>query len=829
MTQRLLLLVAAVAFLAAGCTGAQQAAQPSSSPSASQSDDDASSDLEPFDEVVPDDAEKDEGLFTVYRDDEDLFYQIPDSLLGTELLLVSRIAQTAQDIGYGGEKANTQVVRWQRDGRRVLLRLVTYENQADSTQPIYEAVRNANFEPVLMAFDVKAVGPDTASVVVEVSDLYTTDVPALGLQRSRREQYQVRRLDGARTFVDSVRSFPENIEVRSVLTYEAQEPPSNSATGTISIVMNHSMVMLPRDPMRPRACDDRVGFFSVTFTDYGADTDRAEETCYITRWRLEPSDPEAYARGELVDPVEPIVYYIDPATPERYREALKQGVVDWQVAFEEAGFSNAILAKDPPTEEENPDWSPEDARYSVIRYFPSETQNAYGPHVHDPRTGEILESDIGWFHNVSNLLRNWFFVQTAAANPDARSTAFRDEVMNELVRFVSAHEVGHTLGFPHNWGASYAYPVDSLRSPTFTAEHGTAPSIMDYARFNYVAQPGDGVTNFMPAVGEYDKWATQWGYTRFPDLSADEEEQRLAEWVRERADDPAYYYGRQTIDQTDPRAQREDLGDDAVLASTYGLENLKRIVPMLPEWTYEERTNYDQLREIYGEVLDQWQLYIGHVTRQIGGFYETRKTYDQDGPVFEYVPAETQQRAMAFLQANVFSRPDWLLDRNVLRRIEGAGTLERVRSTQVEALDMLLDPQRLARMIEADVLDEGDVYGPLDMLGALREGLWSELGSSRAIDPFRRNLQRGYIEQMHELMTAEVNTPQIPESFREYYRFTPVDVSQSDIRPLVRGELQTLQQQVTRALRRTDDRLTQLHLQDVQQRIENILDPDSEA
>lgn len=820
-----MLSIVLILLFSIGCSSSQGAMTPAETDSSETTDKKNKDEDKTYKDIITDEAETDEGLFTVHQLDGKLYYEIPDSLLDKEVLLVTRIARTANNIGYGGEKTNTQVVRWQKQDKNILLRIVSYENVAQEDKPIYEAVRNANFEPIIKSFKIETLNEDSTGVVIDVTDLFNADTPSLGLQKSRRDQYKVRRLDKDRSYIVSAKSFPENIEVRHVLTYEATEPPSTSSTGTISLEMNQSMILLPANPMQPRLCDQRVGFFSLTQTDYGLDAQKAETRCYITRWRLEPSDPAAFARGELVEPVKPIVYYIDPATPMQWRPYLKQGVNDWNAAFEAAGFKNAIMAKDPPTAEEDPEFSPEDARYSVIRYFPSDVQNAYGPHVHDPRTGEILESDIGWFHNVMNLLRNWYFVQTAAINPAAQTVEFRDEVMGELIRFVSAHEVGHTLGLPHNWGSSYAYPVDSLRSEAFTSTMGTAPSIMDYARFNYVAQPGDGVIQLMPMVGIYDKWAVKWGYSPLPQASSpDAERDILNGWVNERADDPLYFYGRQTGSKIDPRSQNEDLGDDAVKASEYGIANLQVILDNLIEWTAEDGKDYDDLNELYGQVVGQWNRYIGHVGRNIGGVYEDHKTYEQDGVVYAPVPKAHQQAAMTFMSDHVFATPTWIINLDILDRVQHAGALDRVRRIQVGAVNLLLDPQRLARLIEAEALYGEDTYTTEAMFSDLHDAVWSELSGAQPIDTYRRNLQRGYVERLEYLMTKEVTTP--PAAFRAFFGFTPIDVSQSDIRAYVRGELQTLMQEANRAASRSGDRMTRLHLEDISSRIDNILDPD---
>ncbi|HWA14937.1 MAG TPA: zinc-dependent metalloprotease, partial [Gemmatimonadales bacterium] len=575
-------------------------------------------------DLITDKAKADSGLFIVYLQNDSTFFAIPDSMLGRQMLLVSRIARTATNIGYGGEETNETVVRWERQADRILLRTLSFLNVADDSLPIAKAVEAANFAPVIASLPILAYNKDTSAVVVDVTKLYSTDIPLLGLDRRRREQYGVRRLDDNRSFIASARSYPKNVEVRSVLSYDASKPPSNEETGTITLEMAHSMVLLPARPMQARVWDQRVGFFRIDQTDYGRNEQKAQNRRYITRWRLEPKDTAAFKRGELVEPVKPIVYYIDPATPMKWRPYLKAGVEDWNKAFEAAGFKNAVIAKDPPSEKEDPEFSPEDVRYSVIRYFPSDIENAYGPSVVDPRSGEILESDIGWYHNVMNLLRNWYLIQTAAINPAARKPQFSDEVMGELIRFVSSHEVGHTLGLPHNMKASSSYPVDSLRSASFTQAMGTAPSIMDYARFNYVAQPGDQGVSLHPAIGVYDKYAIRWGYR--PILEAktpDDELKTLDGWIKEHAGDKMYRFGDPS--QSDPTSQTEDLGDDGVKASEYGIANLKRILPNLKAWTTEPGKDYSQLQELYLQVIAQWNRYMGHVATIVGGVEQTRK------------------------------------------------------------------------------------------------------------------------------------------------------------------------------------------------------------
>ncbi|MDT0686192.1 zinc-dependent metalloprotease [Autumnicola psychrophila] len=784
--------------------------------------------LKPYKKVITKEARTDEGMFTVHKVDDKYYYEIPDSLFNREMLTVTRIAKTASGIGFGGGKQNTQVHKWEKKGDDVLLRVVSYEVYAADSLPVHEAVVNSNFEPILQKFPIQTVRKDSVynNVVIDVTALYTKDIMALGLQDDERKEYKVSRLDEDRSYIDTIRSYPENVEVRHVKTYNAGNPPSNSSLGSISLEFSNSMILLPKEPMERRYFDQRVGWFAREQTDYGLDAQKSEEVRYLDRWRLEvkEEDMEKFERGELVEPKEPIVYYIDRATPRKWVPYIEQGIEDWQVAFEEAGFKNAIIAKDPPSKEEDPDWSPEDVRYSVVRYLASPIPNANGPHVSDPRSGEILESDINWYHNVMTLLRNWFFVQTAAINEDAQGVAFKDEVMGRLIRFVSSHEVGHTLGLPHNMGSSVAYPVEKLRDPVFTAEFGTAPSIMDYARFNYIAQPGDGDVALMPNIGPYDKYAIKWGYRPIPEKEGREEKEILDQWILEHAGDPMYRFGRQQGGGViDPSSQTEDLGDDAVLASEYGIKNLKRILPNLLEWTAEDGKDYEDLDDLYGQVVAQYNRYMGHVAANIGGIYENYKTYDQEGAVYTHVDKEKQQKAMNFLHTQLFETPEWLMDPNIFNKVEFDGNIERIRSMQERALNNILDFGRMARLMENEEVNGSEAYSLLNMMTDLRKGIWSELSSGGKTDRYRRNLQRAYLDRMEYLMTKE--QAEIPARYRNWVTQSSIDVAQSDIRPVVRGELKALQRQIRNSVYNSGDTLTKYHLQDALERIDLILNP----
>lgn len=779
--------------------------------------------IQPYDKVITKEAKTDEGLFNVHTLDDKYFFEIPNDMLGRDMLMVTRIAKTAAGIGFGGGKTNTQMLRWERVQDKILLKIISTTITAADSLPISEAVNNSNLEPILAAYDIKALSKDSTGVVVDVTALLTGDVKPLGLPQRNRTQYRVTRLDNSRSYVVRASSYPENIELRHVKTYQAGSSPSSSADGSITVEMSNSMILLPEVPMQRRLYDERVGWFARGTTDYGLDAQQSKVVRYLDRWRLEvkEEDMAKFRRGELVVPKKQIVYYVDRATPKQWAQAIKDGIEDWQVAFEAAGFKDAIIAKTPPTKEEDPDWSPEDVRYSVVRYLASPIPNANGPHVSDPRSGEILESDINWYHNVMTLLRRWFFVQTAAINPQAQSSEFDDAVMSRLIRFVSSHEVGHTLGLPHNFGSSNAYPVDSLRSASFTKRMGTAPSLMDYARFNYIAQPEDAGVALMPEVGEYDKYAIAWGYR--PILSANSPEEELPtlrKWIEDKNGDPMYRYGRQG-NSNDYTAQSEDLGDDAMKASMYGIKNLKVIMTNLRDWTYEPGSDYSELEEMYGEVRSQFNRYMGHVGRYVGGVKENYKTADQDGLVYTHAPKAKQKEAVKFITDNLFNTPKWMLDQEIIGRLQDYGAVESMRSLQANTMNSLLEWRKMGRVIENEAMNGSGAYPITELFSDVRNGIWSELSRGRTIDTYRRNLQRAHIERLELLMTGEL---EVPAAFRGFAG-PGIDASQSDIRPVVRAELKTLQSRVRAAIPRTADRMSKIHLEDALVRINDILDP----
>ncbi|GAB2667941.1 zinc-dependent metalloprotease [Flavihumibacter cheonanensis] len=791
----------------------------------------------PYKEVITSKAVSDDGLLTVHKVEDKYYFEIPDKVLGRDILVVNRLSKAAAGMrnfffGYAGDKIGDNVIRFEKGpNNKVFLRLISYDEMAgDSTASMFKAVANSNIQPIAQSFDIAAFGADSTGVVLDVTSFLNSDNEILNFEASAKRTFRVGNYQADKSYISGVKSFPINTEIKTVKTYGRSagatpgQPPAamTPPSGSYTVEINSSMMLLPEKPMQPRYYDERIGFFTRRYVDFEKNPQGVESVSMVTRWRLEPKDEdvEKYKRGELVEPKKPIIFYIDPATPKKWVPYLIQGVNDWQAAFEKAGFKNAIFVKEAPVND--PEWSLEDARYSAIVYKPSDVPNASGPHEHDPRSGEILESHINWYHNVMELLRNWYFVQASPNDPRARAPKFDDKLMGELIRFVSSHEVGHTLGLRHNFGSSSSTPVEKLRDKKWLEENGHTPSIMDYARFNYVAQPEDNVgeKGLFPRIGDYDKWAIEWGYKWYPQAkSAEEETPILNALTIERLKDKRLWFGRET-NPDDPRSQNEDLGDNSMKASTYGIKNLQRIIPNLQAWTKEPNENYETLSTLYNEVVTQFNRYVGHVSKNVGGVMETPKTVEQAGAVYEIVSREQQKEAMDFLNKQVFTTPTWLLDQQIFAKTGNNGTAV-VNRLQDAALGRLLSAGTINKLLNAEATLGTKTYTLNDMMTDLRRSIFTELPTRKPIDIYRRNLQKNMVERLLTFLKPATAPASLGGGIT--ISFGPTISRNSDALSYARGTLRSLQTEIRTALPSYTDTATRYHLQDLLDRINDGL------
>ena len=742
--------------------------------------------LKPYAQVITPKAKSSFGFLTVHKVDNNYFFEIPDSMLNRDILIVNRISKAPTSrqksrVGYPGDILGSKVIRFEnKDNKRILVREYSYRERSENKDGMFQSVRNSNTQPIVANFGIETIKKDslTRNYVINVSVFLQKENPLFSFDADSKEYIGLLNMVGEGTYIDTLKAFPKNIEISTTVTYQSKKGMSNVGfleTGSpripLTYELNSSMVLLPEVPMKARLFDPRVGYFTVGYTDFDSNPQGIEYKKLITRWRLEPKDEAAYLRGELVEPKKPIIIYIDPATPKKWVPYLIQGVNDWQVAFEKAGFKNAIYALEAPTDD--PSWSLEDARHSAIVYKPSDIPNASGPHINDPRTGEILETHINWYHNVMSLLRDWYMIQAGTIDEAARKMQLDDELMGQLIRFVSSHEVGHTLGLRHNFGSSHTVPVEKLRDKAWVEANGHTPSIMGYARFNYVAQPEDGITRagIFPRIGIYDKWSIEWGYRWLPQFQTPEDEVAFSNQsiIEKLKTDVRYTFGTES-DPNDPRNQSEDLGDDSMLASLYGIKNLKRIVPQILTWSYEPNKSYAGAGEIYSGVVSQFNRYLGHVTKNVAGIYSNSITVEQTDEIArEFVPANIQKRAIAFLNEQLFTTPEWLIDRQLMEKAKIL-PVNVICSLQSGVLARLINKNTLDKMSENEILNGKKAYTSAQMFNDLKKVIWSNLGQS---DIYKRNMQKAYVENLINLLDKKGNADKNASGKRPAYSEAP--------------------------------------------------------
>ena len=702
---------------------------------------------DPYHKVVKEGGSVREGLFTVRHIKDDWYLEVPDDLLGRMLLCVTRFTSVPQDFKmFGGEEVNRSAVYLERyNDKTLFLREYVQSSYAKSGDRIAISLKQATVDPIVCKFDIIGRNPETKDMLINVTKWLMSDNKVTSFSANDRTTLGIGGVMADRTFIDSIKTYPINMEIQTLRTYamtNGKTPASKTGAATLSL--NTSIVLLPEEPMQPRYFDDRVGYFNNKITEFSDQQQTTNHEAIVMRYRLEPKDPKAYKAGKLVEPKKQIVYYIDPATPKKWVKYLIAGINDWNKAFEAAGFKNAIVGKEWP--ENDSTMSVDDARFSMIRYLPSETENAYGPRIVDPRSGEIIEAHVCWYHNVMNLVKKWYMVQCGPTDKRARTMEFSDELMGQLIRFVSSHEVGHSLGLRHNMIASQATPVEKLRDKAWVEKNGHTASIMDYARFNYVAQPEDniGEKGRFPRINDYDCWAIKWGYQYRPEFNDPAKEKKVlrSEVTKVLAQNRRLWWSGDEGRGQDPRSQTEDLGDNQMRANEYGIKNLKRVMENIIQWTAQPDDQYDDLRDMHKAVCSQYQRYANHVQRYLTGRYANQMPGQRAN---DYIPRELKREALQWIDRNVMEAPLWLYPDAVIAKT-GTEYSEEIRDRQQTILAMLLSANMLFNL-HNEALHAAKPYPVEEYLDDVFNMVWKPLnGSNKEQENFRRYQQRAYID-----------------------------------------------------------------------------------
>ncbi len=784
------------------------------------------------------------GLINAIHKGESYYLEIPVSLIGRQLLVNNKLQRVPKELNEAGVNRGINyqnvVIRleWDKDTNRLLFREQRLTPEVPSGDAMAASVADNYIDPLIAAVKIEAVAPDSSTVMVKADDLFN------GRKSCLNDVFNLINIGTSPTpelsRIVSMRSFGGSLVATSELSTTVHE---GNSTAYITVVVSTSLMPLPEHPMRRRKEDWRVGYFTTQRLQFSDQQEAARKTNYITRWRLVPSDTTAYMRGKLTEPVTPITFYIDPAVPAKLRPWLKKGITDWNKAFERAGFKNAVRALDFPDSLKR---EGDDMKYSVLTYDASEKANAMGPSVIDPRTGEILEADIIWWHNVQSLIREWLMVQTAATDPRTRTLNIPDSIVGDAARFVVCHEVGHSLGLRHNMIASAAYPTDSLRSEAFTSRvGGTAASIMDYARFNYVAQPGDGVSTFSPHLGPYDMMAIEWGYRWYPP-QADEPKELAVFLSRHKGKEYRYSEAQPQRTAIDPRALSEDLGDDAMKSAAYGIANLKRLVPHIIDYTRtgDPGQGFDEASRYYGQIVYQWGLYLYHVLANVGGMYLNRPELGTQEPAYTFVEKERQKRAVRFLLDEVLTYPKWLFDNEISRQIYIQRTTLKgvteeepnymLKNEQNYILWDLLDNERLIRMSENEAANGAKAFTPVELIDMLHRHIFAATLAGRTPDVMQRSLQKSFVDALitaaNESESIKINkklidrhgTPSLDSGQRTIDMGGSQVIRNSDAISVKRGELLRVRT-LLKARRNGASLAAQMHYDDLVLRINTAL------